>query len=461
VSFRGVQLDSVGAASVIVRPGEGPTTPDGFAATCRAGSAFCYYYRAGARRESYPVIGQADLTLWGLGVEGLTVHANARYANDLASNAEWPGTTPTVTLFEGYAQLERGALRARAGRQTLVGRLGYQGFDGARVSVGDVLGALEFGGYAGWGLARGAALPVTSAVLNPLDDFQPRDRQVVVGAEAALRLSWVEASADYRRELDPVPDYIVAERASGSISLRPAERWRLSGGAEYDLANGWWGSADATLAYVGSRFYATAGARRYRPFFDLWTIWGAFSPVPHSSLTATGAVQPVDGVWLRARGERFWYADDEADTPLASVEDRGWRVAAAVTTDRVDRWTFDGGVRAEYGPGASSYSLEGGASFAPRDGWLLSARLGTIDRPLEFRFNQSEVRWYSLVGDIRLANQWRLVTDLGWFRESRARPDAAAFDFDQLRVSTRLVMTLGSSADRLPPAVPRSRRAKP
>jgi hypothetical protein len=183
--------------------------------------------------------------------------------------------------------------------------------------------------------------------------------------------------------------------------------------------------------------------------------------VPHTSLTAAGAVQPIDGVWVRARGERYWYADDQADTPLATVEDRGWRTSVAVTAAVSDRWTLDAGLRTEFGPGASSQALEGGASFAPRDGWRLSARLGSVERPLEFRFSESKVRWYSLVGDVRLSNQWRLATDVAWFAEERARPDAAAFDFDQFRVSTRLVLTLGSDADRLPPAVRGARRGTP
>lgn len=458
VSFRGLEADSVPAGAMVVRPGEGPVTPDGYAATCPIGGAWCFYFRPGERRQGHPVSGSADLTLWGLGVEGLTIRASGRWATDLSPAVDWPGTTPSAILTEGYAQYERRGLTARVGRQFEAGRLGYQGFDGARLTADGLLGGLELGAYGGWGLARGAALPVTSPALNPLDDFQPRDRQLVVGALLGVRHRWLDLRADYRREVDPVPDYLVSERASASLSLAPVRGWRLSGGAEYDFANGWWGSADATLGYTGDRFYASGGARRYRPFFDLWTIWGAFSPVPHRTIWGAGGFRPVRQLWLRLRGERYWFDEDEADSPLAQAEDRGWRISAGATATLSPRWTLDAGYHREHGVGAAVASLEGGATFTPRDGWTFSARAGSLARPLEFRYSASELRWYSVAGDVRLSNQWRVVTDLSWLTEDRDRPDAGAFDFNQLRLTSRLVLTIGSDADRLPPAVPRTRR---
>jgi len=47
--------------------------------------------------------------------------------------------------------------------------------------------------------------------------------------------------------------------------------------------------------------------------------------------------------------------------------------------------------------------------------------------------------------------------DASRYAESRRRPDAAAFDWDQLRCSARVVLLFGSAADltTLPPAVRR------
>ena len=63
------------------------------------------------------------------------------------------------------------------------------------------------------------------------------------------------------------------------------------------------------------------------------------------------------------------------------------------------------------------------------------------------------MNWVSVLGDVKLSDRFRLASDLGWFGEARRRPDAAAFDLNQVRVSTRLVVSFGSSADRLPRAV--------
>jgi hypothetical protein len=87
----------------------------------------------------------------------------------------------------------------------------------------------------------------------------------------------------------------------------------------------------------------------------------------------------------------------------------------------------------------------------------LRAEVAALERPLELRFSEVHARWYGLSGDLRLGPRWRLASDLVWVDESRERPDAASVSWDQLRVSTRLVFTLGTDADRLPPGRRRPR----
>lgn len=451
VSFRGVDFDSIPTSQVVTGAGGGLTTPGGIAVDCSESRPYCYFFRPGAKQRGQPVSSNADLTLWGFGVTGLTLRAAGRVVTDLASGAVWPGTEPTVVLSEAYFEYVRSALTARAGRQFVAGRLGYQGFDGGAATVRLGKAGLDLTGYGGWGLARAVAIPVTSPVLNPLDDFQPRNRQLVAGAEVAWRHRWADLRAEYRREVDPDVDYFVSERAAASAEIRPLPRIRVTGGAEYDLAAGWWGSAEAGVNYLGRAFYLSAEAKRYRPFFDLWTIWGAFSPVPYRSVRGSGGVEPVKGVWLRGQAERYWFDATETQTPLVSNEDRGWRAGANATVTRA-QWTFDAGFRSEFGPGASSLGFDGGVTYRPSERWSLGVHGGKLDRPLEFRYGDAKLKWVSGAADVKLSDRFRLQADLGWYGDQRNRPDAAAFDLDQVRVSTRLVMTFGSSADRLPPA---------
>jgi hypothetical protein len=278
-AFRGVTLDSIPIADTVGQPGHGPLSPDGFAVRCLAGAPFCSFFRPGVIQRGGVFVGTTEATVWGVGLPGISVHAVGRVGFDMGSSG-WPGTEPAVQLLTGYAEYAAPRVTARLGRQVVASRLGTQGFDGAGIVLRDPRRGLEVQTFLGSGLARGVGLPVTSPALNPLDDFQPRQRQIVFGAGAGWQQSIADLRVDYVREVDPRSDYFVSER----IGLQGAVRWRsalrLAGGADYDLAAGWWGSAELSLEYLTGAVRASVGARRYRPHFELWTIWGAFSPVP-------------------------------------------------------------------------------------------------------------------------------------------------------------------------------------
>src|SRR5678815_904360 len=103
--------------------------------------------------------------------------------------------------------------------------------------------------YGGWGLARAAVLPITSPALNPLDDFRPAARQIVVGGEAGWRNDMFDTRAEYRREIDPKDHNIVSERAAVSVGAQFAP-FHATGSFDYNIAEANLGSADLTLTYV-------------------------------------------------------------------------------------------------------------------------------------------------------------------------------------------------------------------
>lgn len=460
-AYRGVSIDSIPASAVVTGPTGGPTTPDGYAVSCNA-NGYCTFYRAGPIVHAAPVTTTADVTVWGLGIRGLSVHAQGRVAGDLSSGDNWPGTDSHVELFEGYAQYAAERFTVQLGRQTMASRFGFTGFDGGELTLRDRTRGLDVTGYGGWGLARGTALPVTSPALNPLDDFQPRRRQLVAGASAGWTSARADVRLEYQREVDPEVDYFVSERAGGSVVLRPLPGWSLTGGAEYDLAAGWWGSADATLHFapVGGRVAASIGVRRYRPHFDLWTIWGAFSPVPYRAVDASVAFTPIARLRVRAAGESYSYDPTGAATPLVAYETSGWRFSWGATYTLAPRWTFDGGYHAEYGPGAASRGFDGAVTFTPGEFLALSIQGSTLDRPLEFRFDQASLHSYGVEGEYRVSPRLRMQLEASRYAEDRQRPDPAAFNWDQLRVSGRVVLLFGggdagAGLGNLPPAVRR------
>jgi hypothetical protein len=166
VRFRGYQLDSVAISDVDTLPDGSLESDDGFAVQCRTAAAYCSFFRPGAEQASTPFVAAADLTLWGLGIRGLSVRLNGRYADDLSDDADWPGTEPGLQLVEGYVEYAAAPTwSVRAGRQVQTGRLGYYGYDGGRLVLRAPSAGLEATGYSDrarpgrWCPSRAAANP--------------------------------------------------------------------------------------------------------------------------------------------------------------------------------------------------------------------------------------------------------------------------------------------------------------
>jgi hypothetical protein len=221
---------------------------------------------------------------------------------------------------------------------------------------------------------------------------------------------------------------------------------------------GLWGTSDLAVRYDTPRLSADGGLRRYRPHFDLWTIWGAFSPVPYVATHGSVSGSPLRRLRLRAGGERFWFDDSGAETALVSSEDEGWRWSFGATLVVDPRLTLDAGYRAEFGPGASSRSWEGRATYLPAATLSLSAYGSTLTRPLEFRFADAQVDAIGLDAEFRPSDRLRFAVSGGQFFEDRRRPDAAAFDWNQFRLEARVTYLFGLDQNRLPPAIRRTSR---
>jgi hypothetical protein len=458
-SYRGWRIDSIPVADTVTGAGGGTETPDGYVARCDGGPV-CRYWRPGPEQRGAPAILTADATLWGLGVTGLSLHARTRLGADLGAGDPWYGPDRTLELVEGYADLERGRYHFRAGRQVVSGRIGWWGLDGARGWVRSRRLGLEASAYAGWGLARSSNLTVTSDALNPLGDFQTGERQGALGATARWSDPRGSVEGQYHREWSGVDGGVTVERAAVSAEHVIAGPVSATGGALYDVASGLWGSWDLGARYAHGRVSASARVRQYRPLFDLWSVWQAFSPVAYHAADGGIGVRLDPRVALRVTGERYWYDETETSTPLVSVEDAGWRMSYGATWTPRRELTVDGELRREFGVGAYANSVQGSAVWTPRPAWTLRATAGHLERPLEYRYDVSTLDWIGIGADWRAGDRVTLGGALDRWSESRDRPDAAAFSWDQVRLSFRMSWLLLSDADRLPlpPGRPRGTR---
>src|ERR1700675_1582044 len=143
VSFRGLETDSIPVALAVPSANGGLETPDGHAVRCGAGG-YCFFFQPSAVLRAVPVTTSASLVMWGLGVEGLSLHATGRLVGDLGRDKVWPGTVPSAQLIEGYLEYQRSVLIARAGRQLVTSRLEPVGFDGGLVRVRWDKASLDF-----------------------------------------------------------------------------------------------------------------------------------------------------------------------------------------------------------------------------------------------------------------------------------------------------------------------------
>lgn len=457
-AFRGLKQDSIRIDSVLTGPGGGLVTPGGNAVTCPSSSAgFCDFFLAGPRIQAVPIVAQIDGNLWGFGVTGLRLHLAARLAGQAGDPDAVAGTTPAAQLIEGYAEYSRDWFLGRLGRQLVTGRLGYTGFDGAKVDARLATLGIGITGYLGRGLAQATFLSPSNPIINPLDQWQPAKGMTVAGGALAWSGTRADARLDYQREVDNDTRNFVSERLAVSATGRLSPRWAVTGGADYDLSYDQWGTADLTARFTGARVTGSAGIRQYRPFFNLWSIWGVFSPTPYSAANGSLTLQAGPRLELRGFLEYFWYGDTFTDAPLVTVVDDGWRGTLAAGYRFSPVWSADATLEIDRGPGAAANYVQGQLRWTPRAGLNLAGHLGTLSRPLEFRYNTGGLFWIGLQGDYQLNSRVTLGLLADWLHDSQQQPDVGDFAWSQLRLSLRASWFLNSGADLswLPRGLPR------
>lgn len=453
-TYQGLSADSVARDLALGDSGGALFSPDGFRVRCGAGDQ-CYFFRPGPLLLSMPAVASGSITAWGLGVTGLSLRASGRLALALDGGDALPAIGPWAQLLEGYAEYQRRDLRVRAGRQLVTSRLEPMGFDGAAATLRFPTRALELNAYGGWGLDRASALPITDPALAPLDEWRPRSRQLVAGIEGAWALRYADLRAEYRREVDPVDDHFVSERSAYSVTGGHGAL-RAAAGVDVNHVEGRIGSSDLTLSYARARWSATAGVRRYRPYFSLWTLWGAFSPVGYNAQFASATLAVTSRLGLRGRAEHFAYDDAEISTALVTtIPDEGWRLSGGATLRLPHGVNVDGTASLDRGPGANARSGEIAVDFTPLQRVAVSLHAGMLRRPLELRWFDAADRWIGARADWTARDDRRVWAEVSAVGQERRRPDSAAARHDQLRLRAGISLSFGSRADRapLPPAL--------
>lgn len=420
VELRGLSRDSLPESMV---PGEDLTRrlEDGTIVTCIP-NEFCRWFPAGPQESVALVIEDLRISAWP-GIRGLAahVHLRGRYGSD----GFWPRSDQELEAVHAYASWERRDFRVRAGRQFRANGLGYYNFDGASV-LWRGLEPLRIDVYGGWSLARNLNAPRTGSLLEAADEFAPNDRGLLVGVDVTSRLGRMATGAlTYQSEIRGDRRALYSDRIAAALGAR----WRqlaVDLAADYDLAYGQFNEASARVAGpLPSGFEAGAQARRYLPHFELWTIWGAFSPVGFDEARLWLGWRSARA-HLRLEGGGAWRRYDEAHTGAAFIglEDDGWSTFGRARWDRAG-WFVDGSYRAEEGSGAARY---GGDFAVGRDfggGRWISAHATSSQSFSEFRVGEQVTTGVGIDGALRLGE----ITLIGsWARYDLSYEDQPRVD---------------------------------
>ena len=373
---KSVNADSVGGQGVL------RVLPDGTVVSCPDG-VDCSWYEPGPKSVAAPMTQELRLTAWS-NVQGLSARAHLR--SRLGSDGFWPGSLRELEALDVHVSWERRRLRLKAGRMQRFSGLGLHYFDGGAV-LWKQSRALSMEMYGGRSRGRTVNQPRTGELLGAVEELPPQVGSVLLGGELWVQLGKrFDAALIYQRELQTDRRGLYSERL-GINALWRGSAFTLEGEMQYD-----WALSElnrlrlSALVPVSLRTILRANAKQVRPFTELWTIWGAFSPVAYRELEASGSWKP-SALWSLAAGTAYRkYQDTQKSTTFLNVSDDGWRgnlsagYAEGLWRAR-GRYTFYSG----YGVGQGSLDLSAGRTvgsgylglFAKGSREVLSYRVGS------------------------------------------------------------------------------------
>jgi hypothetical protein len=388
VGMRPVTQESV-ARDLVVEGADG-LTYQGHPVFCLSGAS-CTYFAALDTEHAFTGSQDVGVTAWGLGLQGLSFTALVRARARIGGDFIWPRSDDDFDAMLAYAQLDRGRLRARLGRQENLSGLGFRGYDGASVAM-EVLPELSVEGYGGRSLVRGLNEPRQEALKGLVDFFPNRDAWIV-GASANVRLDGrTSADLQYQREILDDRSGLLSERASLDVRTGVFEPVMVTASVDYDVAFDRMGKSHVTASYAlpGPPVVVQLTGRRYVPYFDLSTIWGFFSPVPYHEVIVRGSWSGTAATAWLSGGARSY---GETDTPviLSPLESDAWILEAGGVWPASERLTVEASYDLRWGVGAFLSSGEATVRFRPREDLDIAIQATSLQQFQEFRVGEGRI----------------------------------------------------------------------
>jgi hypothetical protein len=411
---------------------------------CVEGNTHCRYLRSGERESAIPVLQDLEVAAWGFG-QGLSAHAHfrARSSHGTADRL-WPRSGDSFDAIDAYVEMERPSYTARVGRQWISNNLGFRNFDGAQLHFRP-MASLNLEAFGGWGLAVGENEPKNAAEFGAIDDLPPASRTHVFGGAARWNPDRRSAvNLMYQREIRTDRAAIHSDRvaADGRIGVGQVV---TEGWLSYDLATRY--VNEARLRVRLPRTWGVTSfveARRYRPFFELWTIWGAFAPVGFDEARASGFMSLLDErLNLDVSGAFRRYDDTEAGfETFMPLRNDGWRLGGNAAFRLTPAATVSAGYNADIGFGAARTDAYGAIRWEPGRRYYVGAAVTGFQNVFEFRIGRGTVLGWGGDAGYRLNEELMVVGDLMLYRHA-STGGLPTTDWSQRRASLRLEWTVG------------------
>ncbi|HET9441646.1 MAG TPA: hypothetical protein VFO52_15825 [Longimicrobiales bacterium] len=430
IQMRPIARDTVDSASTTIDE-NGRRIFEGRPVFCFAET--CTFYRPAAVEHTIAMSQDLSLTAWGFGLEGVSATVFLRARQDLAGEFTWPRYDDPFDAVLAYAELARERYRLRLGRQRSLTGLGFYSFDGISAYV-TAIDWLNIELYGGRSLARALEEPRREA-LEGIENFIPDNEAWLIGAAAELHArNGMAGTMRYQRELWSDRAALISERASADFRSSLLGLLNVEAAADYDVAYNRIGKAHVTLQrqLMQNRLSLEATGRRYLPFFELWTIWGVFSPVAYheAELQAGYSINPRFDVWGRAGIRK--YEDADAAIFIAPAEDQTVNLALRGRGRWGEKLTVDAEYRMERGYGAYLSSGEASAGWLMSDRLRLGAYATAFQQILEFRTGEAAVFGGGVTFDFGLTDALQLSGGATMYQQGfQNRPSAV--DWNQKR----------------------------
>jgi hypothetical protein len=448
IEIRPLKPDSVPVTETV---GEGNLREnlEGRIVRCIPGETICRFRSPGEPISTVPLTQDIIASGWGYG-QGIRVYAHVRTRAAVGEDTGlWPRADDPFDALAAYAELDRGRYRVRLGRQWKTSGLGYYNFDGASLLVRPLNG-LAVDLYGGLGLVRGLDERYSTDAFSAVEEFPPEENAYLIGLQATYRPSArLAVSALYQREIRTDFAGLYSERVAADALLRLAHGITLTAAADADLATGDINTLQLRgRGPIGRGFGLELEANRHVPFFELWTIWGAFSPVGYDE-ALVGVTWSRTGSPLTLRLRGGWRDYDETHTGLgfAPIRSDGWRILADAAWLSPAGWTAFGryGRQIDFGAALSEGDL--GVRFDLSEHTFLGASAVAFQSIREFRVQEGWVVGGGVDGAVRLGPSLRVLGNLLLYRHVDDE-NGVEDEWSQLRATLRAEWTIGRDPGR-------------